>query len=71
MLNELQFFGYQKIDNALGTIINKRLATLHELQTIYSLDDAMLLYDIILTNEANELKAENFIMKKNRDARIY
>lgn len=37
-----------------GIVITKRLATLHELQTIYSIDDLFVLYDIIETNNMNE-----------------
>lgn len=37
-----------------GSVITKRLATLYELQTIYSLDDLFILYDILETNNMNE-----------------
>ena len=41
----------------LGVIITRRLATLYELQTVYSLDDAADLYEIAAVNNYNEWKA--------------
>jgi hypothetical protein len=41
----------------LAVIITRRLATLHELQTVYSLDDAADLYEIAAVNNYNEWKA--------------
>lgn len=38
-------------------IMSRRLATLHELQTIYSYEDAMDLYEIAYINGINEEKA--------------
>lgn len=36
-----------------GIIITNKLCTLHELQTIYSYEDALYLLDIVLTNNYN------------------
>ena len=41
----------------LGVIITRRLATLHELQTVYSLDDAADLYEIAAVNNYNEWRS--------------
>ena len=41
----------------LGVIITRRLATLEELQTVYSLDDAAALYEIAAVNNYNEWRA--------------
>ena len=41
----------------MGVIITRKLATLHELQTVYSLDDAAYLYEIAAVNNYNEWKA--------------
>ena len=41
----------------IGVIISRRLATLYELQTVYSLDDAADLYEIAAVNNYNEWKA--------------
>ena len=38
----------------MGTIISHKLATLYELQTIYSYEDALDLYEIIAVNNYNE-----------------
>ena len=38
-------------------IMSRRLATLHELQTIYSYEDAMDLYGVAYINGMNEEKA--------------
>lgn len=38
----------------MGTIISHKLATLYELQTIYSYEDALDLYEIIAVNNHNE-----------------
>lgn len=37
-----------------GVLITRRLATLYELQTIYSFDDAVDLYEIVAVNNYNE-----------------
>lgn len=41
----------------LGVIISRKLATLHELQTIYSIDDALTLYEIAAVNAYNEWRS--------------
>lgn len=38
----------------IGTIVSHKLATLHELQTIYSYDDALDMYEVICVNNYNE-----------------
>ena len=38
-------------------ILSRRLATLHELQTVYSYEDAMDLYEVAYINGMNEEKA--------------
>ena len=37
-----------------GIVITKKLATLYELQTIYSIEDLFILYNIVETNSLNE-----------------
>ena len=48
---------YPTVPGMIGVIITRRLATLHELQTVYSLDDAADLYEIAAVNNYNEWKA--------------
>ena len=38
-------------------IMSRRLASLHELQTVYSYEDAMDLYEVAYINGMNEAKA--------------
>lgn len=40
----------------LGVIISRRLATLHELDTIYGIEDAYNLLEIISVDNANEIE---------------
>jgi hypothetical protein len=48
----------------LGVIVSRRLATLHELQTVYSLDDAVDLYEVAAVNNYNEWRAVEEAKKK-------
>ena len=48
---------YPTVPGMIGVIITRRLATLHELQTVYSLDDAAALYEIAAVNNYNEWRA--------------
>jgi hypothetical protein len=41
----------------VGVVVSSKLATLHELQTVYSYEDMMNLYEIYLTNTYNERRA--------------
>ena len=47
-----------------GVIITRRIATLYELQTIYSLDDAVDLYEIVAVNNYNEWRQTEAVKKK-------
>lgn len=40
----------------LGIIISRKLATLHELDTVYGVEDAYNLLEIISVNNANEIE---------------
>ena len=40
-----------------AVLISKRYATLHELQTVYSYEDALDMYEIVYINSINEDKA--------------
>ena len=41
----------------IGVIVTRKLATLYELQTVYSLDDAADLYEIAAVNNYNEWRS--------------
>ncbi len=45
---------YANIAGILGTLITYKMATLNELQTVYSLEDAYLIYEILTVNSYNE-----------------
>lgn len=49
--------GYVNIGGMIGTLIAQRVATLYELQTVYSLNDAMDMYEAIAIPQYNEWKA--------------
>lgn len=49
----------------MGVIISKRLATLYDLQTLYSYEDALDLYEIAYINAVNEEAAVKAAMRKN------
>lgn len=45
---------YKHVNPMFGVLISRHLATLYELQTIYSIDDAVDLYEIAATDNYNE-----------------
>ena len=45
---------YPNVSGLVGTIVSHRLATLAELQTIYSYEDALDLYEVAVVNNYNE-----------------
>lgn len=47
---------YQNIDGLIGTLVANRIATLIELKTIYSLEDAMDMYEAYIIPRYNEWK---------------
>lgn len=47
---------YVNIGSLIGTLIANRVATLYELQTVYSLEDAMDMYEAIAIPKYNEWK---------------
>lgn len=55
---------YPSVPGMLGVIISRRLATLEELQTVYSIDDAATLYEIAAVNNYNEWRATEEAKKK-------
>lgn len=56
--------GYQNIDGFIGAIISEGKATLQELKTIYSLEDAFLMWEVIAINRFNEWVAVQNAKKK-------
>jgi len=47
----------------LAAIINNKLATLHELQTVYSIEDAYDLLEVLIVDNNNARVAREFYAK--------
>ena len=54
------------MDSLIGTLIAHKYATLHELQTVYTLEDAEDMYEIIAVTKYNEHKAMKAATEKGR-----
>ena len=55
---------FRNIDSIAGAIIAAKLATLHELRTIYDLEDGFLLWECIAIPRYNEWLASEYERKK-------
>ena len=53
----------------IGSVVNSRLASLHELETIYGLEGLFDLYEIILIKTANEQTQIEKAKQKRRGGR--
>lgn len=53
----------------IGSVVNSRLATLHELETVYGFEGMFDLYEIILIKTANEQAAIDKAKQKRRGGR--
>lgn len=47
---------YPNIAQGIGLVVSERLATLHELQTVYSIEDLFSLIEILAVDSANEAR---------------
>lgn len=56
---------YVNVPPLIASVVNSRLATLNELQTIYGLEDLYDLYEIVIIKIANQQKMN----KKAREKR--
>jgi hypothetical protein len=56
---------YQNIDGLFGAIISEGKATLHELRTIYTLEDAFILWETIAVPKFNEWLAAKAAKKES------
>lgn len=52
------------MDNLIATLICNHLATLNELKTIYTLEDAMYMYEAWVVPKYNEYMANTQALKK-------
>ncbi len=55
---------FQNIEGLFGAIVASGKATLHELKTIYSLEDAWLMWEVIAVTRYNEYLAVKDSQKK-------
>ena len=55
---------YKNLDGFIGAIIANDKATLNELRTIYSLEDAFLMWEVIAVTKYNEYLAIEYSKKK-------
>ena len=60
---------YTNVKGFIAAIITERFATLNELKTIYSLEDAYDLWEVIMVNRYNEYLAIEYAKKKNKVSR--
>lgn len=66
MEGDVKFKNYQNIPALFGVLISQKVATLHELKTVYSYEDAIYLYEAIMIPKYNEwLSMEKSKAKKN------
>lgn len=47
---------YPTVAGVIGVVVSSKLATLYELQTIYSYEDMLDLYEVYLVNNYNEAR---------------
>jgi hypothetical protein len=57
---------YRDIEPIFGMIISGKMATLHELSSVYSLNDVYVMYDIIYTDNYNNELMQYNIKKANK-----
>jgi hypothetical protein len=57
---------FPNVDQLIGAIVANKQATLHELQTVYTLEDAYDLFEIIAVTRYNEFLAIEDANKKVR-----
>lgn len=58
--------GYVNVPPMIGSVVNSKLASLYELQSIYGTEDLFDLYEVILIKIANEQKIMDRIREKRK-----
>ena len=64
-MNALRNARYLNIDPMCGSLIAGRLATLHELKTIYSFEDAFLMWEADFVPKFNEYRAQKAALERH------
>ena len=61
--------GYVNVPPMIGAVVNSKLATLHELETVYGFEGLFDLYEIILIRVANEQSTIEKAKQRRRGGR--
>jgi len=64
--SEHESMDFPNVNSFIGTIVANKQATLHELNTVYTLEDAFDLFEIIAVTRYNEYVAIDNANKKGR-----
>ena len=57
---------YVNVPPMIASVVNSRLATLYELQTVYGLEDLFDLLEVIIINIANQQKRQKMMQEKRK-----
>lgn len=57
---------YVNVPPMIASVVNSRLATLHELETVYGLEDLFDLLEIIIINIANQQKKNKMAQERRK-----
>lgn len=60
---------YKNIDAIEGVLITEKVATLYELKSVYSFEEALLQFEAVMVNRSNEYYAAEFANKKAKGGR--
>lgn len=63
---EVKSVDYPNVDVMMGSLVANKYATLHELKTVYTLEDAYNLYEILAVTRYNEFVAMESANQKGR-----
>lgn len=56
-MSQAQLMEFANVTTLVGVLVGQKLATLHQLQTVYSLEDALNLLEIITVQNYNDWAA--------------
>lgn len=62
-------YSYVNVPSKIASVVNSRLATLNELQTIYSYEDLYIFHELIIIRLGNEDKMRKKAERRGRNGR--
>jgi hypothetical protein len=62
-------YSYVNVPSKIASVVNSRLATLNELQTIYSYEDLYIFHELIIIRLGNEDKMRKKAERQGRNGR--